>query len=447
MIIALYTLSGALLLATTTWLFRIFYSYKILKRQRHAHSRNAVIDASLLPIRIILPVLGEQERLAEFASYFTTILLKKSPALELWIVTTEREKKEYPNSATIKLARALNDSHDSIHHIHCPYTKGVMAHQLNYAIENIPTEGLYAIYNADSRPEPDTFSWVAQHYDNTNQMIFQQYGIYTKNYSYVQAQKMRSLLISNMYWQSRWALGFEYYRAASARQRKRWPASFRALNYCIGHGLFIPAELIKEMRFSETTTNEDAVLGLEATLRDVAIQPVPYFDLSESPDSVSSIYHQKTNWFQGPLQAPLYYHILRAKYPAVNALYIALGSLKLFAHAVYWIAGPAIIITCIFMALFLSLSHPSSLIFVLAPLVFLILPALITHASLKRLRIDGYPPSQNKNFSIRLVGNLLIGSVSSYLIHGLAGGRGLFMARRILHGVKMKTNMMQYKES
>lgn len=445
--LALSALDGALLLLTVLWIFRIAYSYSHLKRIRDNHAKNTAINTSHLPIRIILPVLSEEQRLEEFVSYFINTLLKESSTLELWIVTTERELKEYPKSTTIKLAKDFADSHSAVHHIHYPNTNGVMAHQLNYAIKTMPKDGIYAIYNADSRPEPKTFSWIDQHNDNTNQMIFQQYGVYTKNYSYIKTRTMRSLLISNMYWQTRWAIGFEYYRAISAITRISWPVSLRAFNYCIGHGLFISAELIKDIKFSEITTNEDAILGLEVALRGIAVQPVPYFDLSESPDSVSSIYHQKTNWYQGPLQSPIYYKILRARYPAINRSFIALMSAKLFTHAIYWIVGPIVVVYCFVAALMLSVTHPYSSLFILAPIAFLILPALLVNSSLKRLRVDGYPPSQNKQYTFRLIVNLIVGVIPSYFVHGLAGLRGLILSNKILHGTKMKTSMVQYKES
>jgi hypothetical protein len=242
MIPLLSIVSGALLLLTLIWLWRIFYVYKIVSHQRRAHKSSAVATGSLPSIHIILPVLNEEKRLTDFVHYFTNTLQQEYPALELWIVTTQREREEYPASATIDLAKSLSSSNNTIHHLHYPGAIGVMAHQLNYAIEHMPSSGLYAIYNADSRPEPKTFSWTSQRYDSTKHLLFQQYGIYTKNYSYIKAQKAGSLLVATMYWQCRWAIGFEYYRAASATKRKTWPASMRALNYCIGHGLFISAD-------------------------------------------------------------------------------------------------------------------------------------------------------------------------------------------------------------
>lgn len=318
-----------------------------------------------------------------------------------------------------------------------------MAHQLNYAVERMPSNGLYAVYNADSRPEPKTFSWIAQHSSTTKQLLFQQYGIYTKNYSYIKA---RSLLIANMYWQCRWTIGFEYYRAASAMRRKKWPAPMRAFNYCIGHGLFISADLIKQIRFSETTTNEDAILGLEATLRHIPIQPVPYFDLSESPDRVSSIYHQKTNWYQGPFQASLYFRLLKTRYPDTDIASLALNCLKLFSHAVYWIVGPLTVVLCVTMTVAVSITTPPQsyiLLFILPPLAFLILPGLLAHVVCKRLDIAGYTSSP----AIHLFKSLLLGSLPSYIVHGAAGIRGLLLSKRILHGTKIKTKMAQYGEA
>lgn len=426
---ALQVLGLGLGFMTCVWLFRIVYVYKSIKKSRSKQLSNHRPNTS---IHIILPVLNEDRRLKDFVDYFHT-LKKKFPSLDLWLVTTEREKHQYAGAKTIELSQEYAKTTQSIHHVHYPHTSGVVAHQLNYVLDYIPANGFTSIYNADSRPDQRTFSWMLSQ-DDSKPQVFQQYGIYTKNLEYLLSQPMKFLLLANAFWQVRWSIGLEYYRSDSSTRRHNWPEITHAFSYCISHGLFVTTGFLKQLRFSETTINEDAIFGIESAMQNVDIQPIPYFDTAESPDSVRSIYEQKTNWYQGTFQAPLYYKNLKEN--AQSKIKLLLICTQQFSYSFYWILGPVFITAMIALSLINTFFHPTDILYLLAPLSFLILPALASQLALNEL--------ENGKVSIpKLLTWLLLGSVPAYIIHGAAGINGIINSRRIAMGHKLKTHMSQ----
>jgi len=438
-LLVLGVIYASILVMTVIWLYRIVRSSHYLKTERTLSGRR---ESAIVPIHILLPVLNENHRLSGFIDYFLRVLTPAYPALNLWIITTGREA-EYPNSHTFAVVDKAVASSSSIHRIHYPSTVGNMAHQLNYALKEVPQDGLYAVYNADSQPEPQTFQWVADHYRPDASQAFQQYGLYTKNFSFLRTQPLSPILLSNALWQTRWAIGFEYYRAKITSHRGRWLTIFKPFNYCIGHGLFLSSSVFSHLSFSEDTTNEDAVLGIELAMNGISLQPVPFFDIAESPDSVSSIYQQKSNWFQGPYQVRAYYRTLRKKY-ADRAKLVILNA-KLFTHAIYWLIGPMMIVGTILVSIVAALFHPIYLALILIPLAFMTVPALlasrVTHsfAITSQYGLARYAlPSMSRD--------LVLGAAIAYLVHGAAGIRGMLFSKAILNGKKKKTAMLQQGE-
>lgn len=425
--------SGLTLLGLTfVWLYRIIFSISDIRKRRAESLQPSKPNPT---IHILLPVLNEDSRLQNFVDYFTKDLLPNYPHLKLWIITTEREVHDYPGSGTIQLAQSLSNN-SSIKHIHSPNREGVMAHQLNYALKSVPDSGMIAIYNADSRPEVETFQWVSRRNEERPQ-IFQQYGIYTGNFEFLGTRSFKSILFANGYWQCRWAIGFEYYRARVAIAKREYPYFMQPFNYTIGHGLFVTTNLAKSIGFSEVTINEDALFGLTIAERGLLIEPIPYFDISESPDNVLSIFRQKTNWFQGPFQSPLYYRMLRKT--SRNKLVLFINSAKLFSHAIYWILGPLLV------TLNLALStiggiliSPILLGWSIASLLFLIAPLFPIKKFIDRYTINQKPlPKLNQ---------IIGGTLLAYIIHGAAGFNGIMSSQNLARGTKRKTPMVQYGE-
>lgn len=438
MIRVLGIISVCFLILTIIWTIRICYVGANLYRARRKKSLNKSMPSG--NIYILLPVLNEDIRLPEFVDYYTSRLLPTASNLRLIIITTERETLEYPSSKTIEVAKAFAYKHPTINHIHYPNTHGVMAHQLNFAIQNIPDMDFVAIYNADSRPEPKTFEWMNNQISDDSHQIFQQYGIYTKNLPFIKKQQWSATLVSNAYWQCRWAIGFEYYHALAASKRPGWPSFAQPFNYCIGHGLFIKSSLIKKIKFSESTTNEDAILGVKLSDMGLSPTPIPYFDTAESPDSIESIYKQKSIWFQGPFQAFIYRNILTRH--SQRPIILLLNCSKLFSHAIYWIVGPIGVVITLILSIFISLTvHPIFIIMIASPLIFLVIPPIACWLLIKKLRLG---PTHINIAALTI--SLIIGGVPAYVTHGAAGIRGVIIYKKLLQGFKQKTKMRQYKE-
>lgn len=328
---------------------------------------------------------------------------------------------------TIEVARklALTDNRVSVYH--CPFVNGKMAHQLNYAIKAIIQKGvsddaLFAVYNADSRPDKRTFDWVFRKASEGNIKVFQQYGNYLKNIKNFKGWG-GSILIAAALWQTRWSIGFEIFNALKQlRFKNRSEKKFYnyPLNYCIGHGLFFTKDIFLKLDgFSEQTHNEDAIFGLELSYDHELIMPVPYFDESDSPDTVKSLYLQKASWFFGPLQAYKYYGQICNKRKITKTgdeVRLLILTAKLFSHALYWVLGP----TFFFLSLWLALAKLNFLWLVLAEsILFLTMPDFFAWLVIRR------KGDQNKNYERVSFRSLLFGPIICYFFHGLSAYRAL----------------------
>lgn len=345
---------------------------------------------------------------------------------------------------TTDIGRRLADEYGQVSFVQCPETNGVMSHQLNYAVDwyvNQTTanaeEILFVVYNADSRPDPHTVSWVL----NTKDLlakgnyygpaIFQQFGHYVKNLgNFPEAHFPRGILQANAAWQSRWTLGFEVYNTLNQFQGGKPLVStgmnkmktIPRFNYCIGHGLFFDYGTYRMIGgFSENTMNEDAIFGLSAGYLGIPIIPIPYLEIADSPDTIRALVIQKSTWFWGPFQAFRYFRILLCTYPSARRIRGFLRLLwltcSLYVHAIQWAVGPTLM--CI-MAINDIVGH--QIIIVIGSLVtyILYLPILniIGITLCVRLRPHKVMPINTRFWVLQVICGIF-----SYFIHGLSAYR------------------------
>jgi hypothetical protein len=90
------------------WIIRIIKSTFILRKMRSTNTK-AQND---IDFYILLPVLNENSRLREFASYYLDSLLPSYENLHLVVITTEREKVLYSGSKTLDIAEQLAKKHN-----------------------------------------------------------------------------------------------------------------------------------------------------------------------------------------------------------------------------------------------------------------------------------------------------------------------------------------------
>lgn len=283
---------------------------------------------------IIIPVLREQKILNETLNHFLSINydLKK---IKIFLVSTEKEIKENIDKKLIaqttidiikKLKQEINQKFEQeiIVHLHYPFIDGKMVHQLNYAFSNIlrlynnRLKNIFvAIYNADSKPNLNTFDTVNYLAKNNNLRVFQQSSLFFDNFSLIKNNKnffVRYLLLANAVLHSRWTLSHEIPRLLKQSFFINHFKKKIFLSHCVGHGLFLRGDLLKEIESMPAfTVTEDLFFGYILSSLGESINPIPVLENSQSPESFYSSLKQKYVWFFGPLD-----HLSYEKYVRNN---------------------------------------------------------------------------------------------------------------------------------
>lgn len=300
---------------------------------------------------ILVPVLNEQKIIQDTFFHFLKIIHSFSN-VSVVFVTTKKE-----SSQSVRTIDILNDllsknNTEKVIIIDYPYQKGVMAHQLNYAIKVLKEKAnkrdfWIGVYNADSRIHENTIKYVLKKIEEKKNSHFcmQQYSFY-----YCNSITKQSIMQSSALWQSRWSVTFELFRVLFQQclMRIKIPKMIEVciekMNYVIGHGFFINANKLMDIGgFPENTINEDAYLGYIINCAKIEIVPIPYFEIAESPNRLKVYINQQDTWYNGPSKAFWYYRNSYNKYHGLRAILL---SFKLFLHAIYWVTAPIILYIC-----------------------------------------------------------------------------------------------------
>lgn len=202
-----------------------------------------------------------------------------------------------------------------VRHYHLPDPAGTMARQVNHAAAAElarlgaaridPSRVWLAIYNADSRPGPQTLSAAAGLLDvHPDAQIIQQPAVFTRSLGANLFADGAALL------QSRWTLAREIPRLRRQAAYARSAASARPfcippLAHCVGHGLFIRGDTFRRFGGLPTATmNEDLVFGYLACAAGVPIDPLPVLEAADSPSSAADVIQQARQWFWSYPQYP-----------------------------------------------------------------------------------------------------------------------------------------------
>jgi len=425
LLILFYTICASFLSLSIRWVYSIIYTYHWVQKETDI---KLSVDTNKECLFILIPVLAEVGRIEKTVEYFIGTF-SRDVNIKLVLITSESEYLYYPKTQnTIFAAKELAKRHnDKVIHCHYPKTNGRMSHQLNWGIKNlgesITGDSLIAIYNADSKPHPETFKWILfKRSLDPDLNVFQQHGDYTKNIN----SKTNSIILSAALWQNRWAIGFELFKAI--RSVKSYKNNFfRPLNYLIGHGLIISKSVYdKSVGFSEIFHNEDAILGLELSFIKEKITPLPYFDISDTPDTIPSLYRQKIHWFLGPSQSFNYFKYLSKKYRGYSLkerTVLLFQAFKLFLHAIYWIFGPVFMF---FIILYPIGAKNISLLAISYSIFFLYftLPNF--------LALNLYEPKKTKRQTLNLIYSFLGGGLICYFLHGLSAISSIFLTIKYL---------------
>lgn len=427
-------------------------------------------------IMVLLPLLREQTILKEMLNHFLKISYPNSK-IKIFLITTERENKEKEENAyrvkklykdlhngktleeimenhlgllpgeilkelltdfkknnlslkdvkdfyndyptTIELAKKLilelpTDQQGLIEIVHYPYTKGEMAHQLNYCVNYIKEKFVkgnrknfyISVYNADSKPNLDTFITLGHNALKEKERhgifpeAFQQISAYCHNYQEYDNSLRGLLLKASSIIQTRWGLGKEI--PMLIKQTKFWDKHpdkklnllekiFEPPAYCVGHGMCIRLDTLLDVGlFPTEVLIEDLTLGYYLTLNKIAIRPIPTLENVENPDTISMLIKQKASWFWGMIGYPSCLKYVSQKVKNKDNLRTFLTTIKaLKRDALAWLLGSIILLTFsilivwtfqfnLYIALFASASLftyiilPSLYLCILLPKVFIL---------------------------------------------------------------------------
>lgn len=414
------------------WLIRIRLSYVYMRKTKETYAPNNI------KIVIIIPVLNEEKRIRKAIRMCSRII---EDNVEVVFATSSKERETNQNTIEIieqyKMKYSWISSYKYI-------GDGYMAHQLNHAFKAYCRENqvdkytIFAVYNIDSIITKKTLHWVADQYQisGCRPIIFQQYGCYYKNWKDCERQlwMKKAILWSNMLWQTRWSLGFEMAHARMGLlfcKKNIW-----FMNYCIGHGVFFNKDVYQRIGgFEEISLNEDAILGLQACLKNIKIIPVPWLELADSPDSIFSLFYQKITWIYGPGQAFEYRKLIkeRERIGKRDDGRLILLCMQLFEHALRWILVPMIMVVAIVGSFLYSAFYGVIMLsLILFYLVGINLIVIVLFDSDKRL-------------SLKEVVAVMVGCIPQFALHGISGGYGIIqLLGKWMFGkkiIKRKTEM------
>lgn len=308
-----------LLFGLTEGIFRCWKSKKFLVLNGNGRSDSKKLDYS--EVVILIPVYNEQNVIRQSVLNFKPLM---EQGIEVIYVATE---KETVTPTTYDMLKGLIQEYNLQQHckvLKYPKKNGVMAHQLNYAVQNINDNKIILIYNVDSLVQLSTVNYILKNRGKLEQGVFQQYS-----YS---AYDENGLAIMNhaIMWQNRWSIAYELPRTIQFRR-----GIIRKFNYVIGHGLAIKREmLVKLGAFSEAQINEDNILGYRLHANGVKVYPIPHLEKIDFAKNRRIYVNQQSVWFNGPLYAFRYYQELKKESQNYQELFFA--ACQNFKNALNW---------------------------------------------------------------------------------------------------------------
>lgn len=201
-----------------------------------------------------------------------------------------------------------------------PYSQGVMSHQINYVVRKFAknkqnTNSIFAVYNADSRPNPNTLRHVTfalkefEEETDIKPNIVQQSSLFTLNYNKYPTTFTGYSLKAAALFQTKWTLVRELTRFRSQSHSVLiYKDNFISklfntkISHCVGHGLFVRFGVLKNECFPTETINEDLPFGFYQCCKGEPILPLPILENSETPDTLKSLMNQKRFWFTPYIQ-------------------------------------------------------------------------------------------------------------------------------------------------
>ena len=219
-----------------------------------------------------------------------------------------------------------------------------MARQFNAALAAVAAKSgwdeqtTYVVcYNADTTASPDTVealgdTILAARFPQAAQLMC----VSLRGLRQVRGP-WRWYLLGAAYYQTRWALGFEFdmYRRSFRR------SALGHCYYCRGHGITLRLDAAKEIGgLSTRTALEDLYLGFQLSLRGWPCYPVPVLEMTESPSTVRELLSQKKHWFSGMWDTLSYRRLMPEEYSTQPRQFRLLQARSMYRDIGSWLLGP-----------------------------------------------------------------------------------------------------------
>ncbi len=184
------------------------------------------------------------------------------------------------------------------------------AFQLNAALDSIHFDSknrknvFVGVYDADSHPDLNTLSYINyKHQKNNTLVAFQQMLNYLLNSKKISTLRYSSWILGNAYYQTMWNYIFELKQFFNTNSAIKKGKQSLFPPYCMGHGEFFEYNMLKTVGgFPKDGVADGIQIGFLLSLKGIMINPIPFDDYCESPESLSVIYRQHTFWLFGNIE-------------------------------------------------------------------------------------------------------------------------------------------------
>lgn len=259
-------------------------------------------------IACIVPLYQEQDIAADTVRFWHDLASQGLFDLVV-VVTTAKEQAEPGGTTTHDIAQAelarLGEC-DRLALVQCSEVTRFRASQLNLAVQHahatINTSGSgelwIGVYNADSRPQPQTFAELRLAVaDDPATRVYQQ----LVDYVVPGRDGVKVAAVGNAVLQTWWTMGT--YPGRSARGRSGHGAWAKTAPYStFGHGEFIRSDLLETLGgFPDFAYADGLLLGWICRLAGEPIGLLASRDIAEVPRNAQDLVTQQTAWLRGLL--------------------------------------------------------------------------------------------------------------------------------------------------
>jgi len=316
-----------------------------------------------------------------------------------------------------------NNEHKNVSRIHYPYTNGVIAHQLNYAISKLERtlnakNTFILLYNADSVVIKDIIGILELQIKKGEKVILQP-SLFVENYetfpNSLRGDIMRFVALA----QTRWTLLHEIPRVR--RQNLGGISGYLESAHVVGHGLCVRLDVLIDVNgYPDEFLNEDLALGYFLSLKNYKIALIHNLENAQSPNTIKDIIIQYTTWFYGASQYFKYRKYAVNSLGANNVKAIIFSTVNTI-KAIIWLAAPWIWIILI---LFSLIYKP---IFIIIIVFIFFLHTTFVHWEMVRFINQNKDDLLPKNLpKIKLTKGMLIVAPLAYLVWGIGPTIAIF---------------------